>query len=89
MRDAEETPEVLVATMASEDQDGKAALQARHAEALKKAEEQQKARIKSRLYNSVFMRFSTSPDSAIDGLYVTTNPRLGLAKAQIEQAETA
>ncbi len=89
LRDTEETPEELVATMASEDQDGKAALQARHAEALKKAEEQQKARVKSRLYNSVFMRFSTSPDSAIDGLYVTTNPRLGLAKAQIEQAETA
>jgi hypothetical protein len=32
------------------------------------------------VYNKVFLRSSTSPQTASDGLYVTTTPHLGLAK---------
>ncbi len=33
------------------------------------------------IYNKVFLRSSMSPETASDGLYVTTKPRLGLALA--------
>jgi hypothetical protein len=33
------------------------------------------------IYNKVFWRSSMSPESAIEGLYVTTKPRLGVALA--------
>ncbi|HEX7737947.1 MAG TPA: NAD(P)/FAD-dependent oxidoreductase [Ktedonobacteraceae bacterium] len=36
------------------------------------------------VYNKVFWRSSTSPHTASDGLYITTEPRLGLAR--VEQA---
>ncbi len=37
------------------------------------------------VYNKVFWRSSTSPQTASDGLYVTTKPRLGLALVEKDQ----
>lgn len=37
------------------------------------------------VYNKVFWRSSTSPQTASDGLYITTKPRLGLAFVEQEQ----
>ncbi|HLQ28677.1 MAG TPA: NAD(P)/FAD-dependent oxidoreductase [Ktedonobacteraceae bacterium] len=49
---------------------------------LTSSEAQEEANLaRSQLYNKVFMRFSLSPDTAVDGLYVTSAPRLGLARA--------
>jgi flavin-dependent dehydrogenase len=55
----------------------------KHAEALTAAGQTEEANnARSQLYNKVFMRFSLSPETAIDGLYVTTEPHLGLARVQ-------
>jgi flavin-dependent dehydrogenase len=41
------------------------------------------------IYNKVFFRASMSPETANDGLYVTTNPRLGLGLVERDQIEIA
>jgi flavin-dependent dehydrogenase len=41
------------------------------------------------LYNTVFFGASMSPEKASEGLYVTTQPRLGLALAEKDQVKTA
>jgi flavin-dependent dehydrogenase len=41
------------------------------------------------LYNKVFFGTSMSPERANDGLYVTTEPRLGLTLAEKDQVKTA
>jgi flavin-dependent dehydrogenase len=48
-------------------------------------EEAQKAVAMYNIYNKVFLRSSMSEKTAIDNMYVTTNPRLGLAMTQGEQ----
>lgn len=45
-------------------------------------EEATKAAAMYNVYNKVFLRSSTSPQTASDGLYVTTTPHLGLATGQ-------
>ncbi len=41
------------------------------------------------LYNKVFFGTSMSPERANDGLYVTTEPRLGLTLAEKDRVKTA
>ena len=41
------------------------------------------------IYNKVFFRASMSPETANDGLYVTTKPRLGLGLVEKDQVEIA
>ena len=40
------------------------------------------------IYNKVFLRSSMSSETANDGLYVTTNPRLGLAQAGKDRVDS-
>ena len=40
------------------------------------------------IYNKVFFRSSMSPETASEGLYVTTKPQLGLAFLEKDQAKT-
>jgi hypothetical protein len=39
------------------------------------------------IYNRVFFQASMSPETANDGLYVTTKPRLGLGLVEKDQIE--
>jgi len=41
------------------------------------------------IYNRVFFQASMSPETANDGLYVTTKPRLGLGLVEKDQIEIA
>ena len=41
------------------------------------------------IYNRVFFQASMSPETANDGLYVTTKPRLGLGLVENDQIEVA
>ncbi len=52
------------------------------------AAEAERAMAMYQVYNKVFLRSSMSAETAIDGIYVTTKPRLGLAMRQNEQVMT-
>lgn len=55
----------------------------KHAGALTSSQQTDEAvRARSQLYNKVFMRFSLSPETAIDGLYIKTAPQLGLERVK-------
>ncbi len=83
MEDLLDTREVSSDATQEETQDDGHVLTSKQREALTSAEGHDEAALaRSQLYNKVFMRFSLSPETAIDGLYVTTRPRLGLAYAQ-------
>jgi len=41
------------------------------------------------IYHKVLFQASMSPETANDGLYVTTNPRLGLGVVEQDQIEIA
>jgi hypothetical protein len=51
-------------------------------------EEAERARAMYQVYHKVFLRSSMSNETAIEGMYVATQPRLGLALAQNAQAMT-
>jgi flavin-dependent dehydrogenase len=46
------------------------------------AEEEERAKAWYQVYHKVFLRSSMSADTAIEGMYVSTKPRLGLSVAQ-------
>jgi flavin-dependent dehydrogenase len=50
--------------------------------------ESERAKAMYQVYHKVFLRSSMSANTSIDGLYVATTPRLGLALGQNEQAMT-
>jgi flavin-dependent dehydrogenase len=82
MEDLMDSNEV-VGTPAEEEAQKERLLEDRHREALTSAEGNEEAALaRSQLYNKVFMRFSLTPETAIDGLYVTMRPQLGIARAQ-------
>jgi flavin-dependent dehydrogenase len=76
MEDLKDTEETSVEVTAETD---KAALMTEHTQTLLAAEEGERKMALFNLYSSVVTRFSMSPETATDGLYVTTQPRLGLA----------
>jgi len=45
-------------------------------------EEAERAKAWYQVYHKVFLRSSMSADTAIEGMYVSTKPRLGLSVAQ-------
>ncbi len=51
-------------------------------------EEAERARAMYQVYHKVFLRSSMTNETAIEGMYVATQPRLGLALAQNAQAMT-
>jgi hypothetical protein len=44
--------------------------------------EEERAKAWYQVYHKVFLRSSMSSETAIEGMYVTTKPRLGLSVAQ-------
>ena len=52
-------------------------------------EEAERAKAMYQVYHKVFLRSSMSAETAIEGMYVTTRPHLGLALAQNERVMTA
>ena len=52
------------------------------------AGEEERARAWYQVYHKVFLRSSMSAETAIEGMYVTTRPHLGLALAQNERVMT-
>jgi len=86
MEDLLDTSEILDEPAAVELFHDGQVLDSRQRQAFTTAEDGHLAR--SQVYNKVFMRFSLSPETAIDGLYVTTSPRLGLTRVQQEFAGT-
>jgi hypothetical protein len=52
-------------------------------------EEAERAKAMYQVYHKVFLRSSMSAETAIEGMYVTTRPHLGLALAQSERVMTA
>ncbi len=73
LKDSEEKAQALAP------EDDKASILTQHAQTLQAAEEAERKMAMFNLYSSVVTRFSMSPETAIDGWYVTTRPRLGLA----------
>ncbi len=71
-------------------QNGVEVLEHKYRQALTTPEQYEEGSVaRSQLYNKVFMRFSLSPESAIDGLYVISKPRLGLARVQSDLVTTS
>jgi len=82
MEDLRDSNETVGESKASVPQD-EHLLDSRQRQALTLPEGHEEATFaRSELYNKVFMRFSLSPETAVDGLYVTSDPYLRLAYAQ-------